>query len=68
MQRESIQKTEKKFPLIELMIVIAIIIILAAIAAPQFHMYRMRTYNDAVKPIVHSLKADNGNIISESGN
>ena len=43
------KRDEKGFTLIELMIVIAIIGILAAIAIPQFSAYRKRSYNAAAQ-------------------
>lgn len=52
------QKNQKGFTLIELMIVIAIIGILAAIAIPQFSSYRAKSYNTASVSDVRNLRTD----------
>lgn len=46
------------FTLVELMIVVAIIGILAAIAIPQFAKYRARAYNSASLSDMRNLKTD----------
>jgi type IV pilus assembly protein PilA len=43
------------FTLMELLIVIAIIGILAAIAVPQFHQYKARSYDSDTKANLHNL-------------
>jgi len=52
----NLTKKEKGFTLIELMIVVAIIGILAAIAIPQFSNYRTKAFNAAAVSDLHTAR------------
>jgi len=59
------RKGEKGFTLIELMIVVAIIGILAAIAIPQFASYRQRAQDSAAKSALKNLATAQENYYAE---
>ena len=61
-----LRRKDKGFTLIELMIVIAIIGILAAIAIPQFTQYRQRGYNAEMQADIRNAATANEAFYSDS--
>ena len=62
---QKLRVNQKGFTLIELMIVIAIIGILAAIAIPQFANYRMKSYNSSGQSDVRNLATSQAAFFSD---
>lgn len=60
-----LKNDEQGFSLIELMIVIAIIGILAAIAIPQFEAYRQRAFNSSAQSDLKNLRLFEAAFVSE---
>ncbi len=58
-------ESEKGFTLVELMIVVAIIGILAAIAIPQFAAYRTRAYNSSAESDIKNIQTSEAAFFSD---
>ena len=65
--RTKIGRGDRGFTLVELLIVVAIIGILAAIAIPQFSVYRTRSYNATALSDLRNVRTSEENLFADNG-